>query len=159
MRGSVDATRRARVQALLELGADPRVRDYDGKEPLDYLGMNTDDGCIWTAALPENGREMERCRALLKDEVFRREVREVLMEARRRFFNVAKDQNEGNDHERKGIEEMKRPRPREGSWRSVAVEEDHVEVEKGRNEEGGEVARRLVDLRDDMMFMRCLQYI
>jgi hypothetical protein len=135
------------------------VRDYDGKEPVDYLGMNTNDGWVWTAALPENGREMERCRALLKDEMFRREVRVVLMEERRRRLNVTKDQQIGEEDGKEGMGGKERPRLRRGSSKSVAVKEDEVEVEEGGKEEGVEVARRLMSLQDDMMFMRCLLYI
>lgn len=65
VRGAVDHTRRRRIEALLRLGADPRLRDFDGKAPIDYLGMCTDGG-QWAAALPENEREMRRCRALLQ---------------------------------------------------------------------------------------------
>lgn len=65
VRGTVDSVRRRRVEALLRLGADPRLRDYDGKAPVDYLGMCTNGG-EWTDALPENEREMRRCRELLQ---------------------------------------------------------------------------------------------
>ncbi len=64
VRGTVDQVRRRRVAALLKLGADPRLRDYDEKAPVDYLGMCTNGG-MWMDALPENEREMRRCRALL----------------------------------------------------------------------------------------------
>ena len=65
VRGTVDCVRRRRVEALLRLGADPRLRDYDEKAPVDYLGMCTSGG-EWTDALPENKREMRRCRELLQ---------------------------------------------------------------------------------------------
>jgi ankyrin repeat protein len=65
VRGAVDQVRRRRIEALLKLGADPRLRDWDGKAPVDYLGQRTDGG-TWTDALPENEREMRRCRELLQ---------------------------------------------------------------------------------------------
>lgn len=168
VRGSVDATRRARVQALLELGADPRLRDYDGKQPVDYLGMNTNDGWVWTSALPENQREMQRCRALLKDEMFRREVRVVLMvvrargqQERRRRLNMTVEEQRGKEEEKEGGGERRGQRRRGGcSSRAAAEEEEKVEIEEeGGNEEGVEVVRRLMGLQDDEMFMRCLNFI
>jgi len=167
VRGSVDATRRARVQALLQLGADPRMRDYDGKQPVDYLGMNTNDGWVWTAALPENQREMQRCRALLKDEMFRREVRVVLLvvrargqqERRRRHLNVTIEQQQGKEEEKKGGGERRGQRRRGGCSSRAAVEEEKVEAEEGGTEDGVEVVSRLMGLDDDMMFVKCLNFI
>lgn len=65
VRGAVDEVRRKRIQLLLELGADPRQRDLDGKQPIDYLGFSTDGG-EWTPALPENVRERRKCELILR---------------------------------------------------------------------------------------------
>jgi hypothetical protein len=143
------------------------MRDYDGKQPVDYLGMNTNDGWVWTAALPENQREMQRCRALLKDEMFRREVRVVLLvvrargqqERRRRHLNVTIEQQQGKEEEKKGGGERRGQRRRGGCSSRAAVEEEKVEAEEGGNEDGVEVVSRLMGLDDDMMFVKCLNFI
>jgi len=141
------------------------MRDYDGKQPVDYLGMNTNDGSIWMEALPENQREMHKCRALLKDEMFRREVRVVLMVVRargqqecRRRREVVAERQQGKKEEKEGGE-GRRGQRRRGGCSSNAVVEEKVEAEEGGSEEGVEVARRLMALQDDVMFMRCLNFI
>lgn len=66
VRGSDDAVRRKRVELLLRLGADPLIRDAQGKRALDLLGCTTDDGVVWYEALPGCRKEVEKCRQMLQ---------------------------------------------------------------------------------------------
>jgi hypothetical protein len=55
---------RRAFQVLLELGADPRLGDFEGRRPLDYLGKVSDGG-RWFDIMAEDAVEFKRCRGLL----------------------------------------------------------------------------------------------
>jgi hypothetical protein len=65
VRGSNDDVRRRRVELLLSLQADPRVRDREGKRPIDLVGQTTDGGS-WCTSLPDNKRERDRVVKMLR---------------------------------------------------------------------------------------------
>lgn len=161
VRGAVDAVRRARVEMLLKLGANPCVRDREGKQPLDYLGMCTNDGQTWTNALPEDRKEMERCEVSLKAEIFRREVREIFWGERVRrqrthdksLWTDLEKRKSGNERAVLSEENRRTVRAR-GMQAEDRRRKDNLQVSNGLD-----VSWILVDMEDDEMFSKCLGFL
>ncbi len=148
VRGAVDSTRRKRIATVLQFGADPRIRDFDDKQPLDYVGKQTNDGRTWTDALPENQRELDKCRVLLRDEMHRRDIRMILLVVRTRRRRAAAD-------EAAMVEEEEKKKDGGGEEKAAKHAVGITEVP----EIPEEVEARMMELEAEAMFMNCFNFI